>query len=356
MKRALLLGLVGALCQCGGGDLVFVDVSNIPLNTKLLWLTSRYHGISQVSDFTFAAPNGSFQGRTSLGLNVPPGQELVVTVEARDGDCALASQSITMPVGSGRTVFGFALAVLKPPECVAHLPIGAFSRGCAMPQDKNCDPDEGPLTSISTGAVDIDINEVSHASYQACTACTPPLVENTDVVFDHPQTGITWDQASAYCAWRGKRLLTEAEWERGARGDDAARIYPWGFTAPTCTLANHDSAGGCALAFAPVTDYPTGASPFGLLNMAGNAAEWVSDYYADSYGPEIIDPLGPATGSAHVIRGGSYLDPPQHIRASSRFSAAPDGTDVDNTVSNSDRLLRTGVRCGRTVRLPPIAF
>ncbi len=136
---------------------------------------------------------------------------------------------------------------------------------------------------------------------------------------DLPATAILWEEAAAYCAWMGKRLPTEAEWEKAARSTDA-RNYPWGDTWDA-SKANTAEAGHGAPQ--PVGSYPKGASPYGALDLCGNAAEWVSDYFAFDYYTYSPDhnPLGPDKILDHGLRGGSYADPAEYTTTFFRNSS-----------------------------------
>jgi formylglycine-generating enzyme required for sulfatase activity len=136
---------------------------------------------------------------------------------------------------------------------------------------------------VDVPAFAIDRTEVSQLDYDRCLdagACTAPRQGfNPDFYPDYPVVWVTWEQASAYCAWAGKRLPTEAEWEKVARGTDG-RAYPWGDSPLDCARANTH---GCAGETELVDSHPTGASPYGVLHLLGNAGEWVADWYQPDY-------------------------------------------------------------------------
>ncbi len=137
---------------------------------------------------------------------------------------------------------------------------------------------------------------------------------------DHPAVEITWYGANAYCAWRGARLPTEAEWEKAARGTDG-RDFPWG-DGISCDLAQYGECGGQTL---PVGSFPAGVSPYGIHDMAGNAWEWTADWYAADYylvSPS-ENPPGPAEGAFKVTRGGAWFYVADHQRTTFRNHARP---------------------------------
>ncbi len=176
--------------------------------------------------------------------------------------------------------------------------------------------DERPLHKVWLAAYFMDLYEVTTSPYVrflAATGRTPPWLwdsVNLAIHGDRPVIGVDWDDADAYCRWAGKRLPTEAEWEKAARGTNERR-FPWGNQAPTAELANF--AVGARFSYSqalmPVGHYDKAASPFGLYDMAGNVWEWVQDWYDGGYyerSPE-RNPAGPEQGQFKVLRGGGLV-------------------------------------------------
>jgi formylglycine-generating enzyme required for sulfatase activity len=203
--------------------------------------------------------------------------------------------------------------------------------------------DEPPQHTVYLDAFYIDKTEVTNAQYRECVetgACDAP--SDTTYYDDanyaqHPVVVVSWNDADAYCRWAGKRLPTEAEWEKAARGTDGW-VYPWGNTfdgskvnfcdknCPEDVFWKDASVDDGYIYTAPVGSYPAGASPYGALNMAGNVKEWVADWYDPGYYSQspARNPSGPDSGEERVTRGGSWYDTPAPVRSVFRGGFYPD--------------------------------
>jgi formylglycine-generating enzyme required for sulfatase activity len=237
-----------------------------------------------------------------------------------------------------------------------YIPTGIFHMGG---YDVRAAPDEFPAHDVTVDAFWIDQLEVTNAMYVLCISagiCEPPQSVESQRRFDYyenpefkdyPVVYVTWGQAKTYCKWANRRLPSEAQWERAARGDDL-RTFPWGENKPDWRFANFNFIVNDT---SRVGSYPLGASPFGVLDMAGNVAEWTNDFYDfDFYLTSPLEnPLGPASSSSlnRVVRGGSLGDAEINIRVSKRSSVR--GSNL-NAVPGSDLYLgefspRIGFRC-----------
>jgi eukaryotic-like serine/threonine-protein kinase len=222
------------------------------------------------------------------------------------------------------------------------VPAGKFVRG-SLPGIGT--GDEHPRREIELSAFFIDRTEVTQRAYAKCVddgVCAVPECKDryTDwkpgLRGDHPVTCVDWNAADKFCRWAKKRLPTEAEWEKAARGTDA-RLYPWGNDPPSCDKANYvecDRKDTVA-----VGSLTAGASPYGALDMAGNVWEWVADWHAVDYyekGPD-KDPQGPADGKQKIVRGGAYIYSETELLSAGRTFDDP-----------KVRFDHVGVRCARS--------
>ena len=267
---------------------------------------------------------------------------------------------------------------------LVYVPAGNFIMGSDKSQDALATDNELPQHTVYLDAFWIDSTEITNAKFAKFVTATnyktdseksgvativdletpgPRDIQVNGADWQHPRgpssnisnmqnypvVHITWNDANTYCEWAGRRLPSEAEWEKAARGTDG-RIFPWGNQPPTGELANFadkylvsvvgwanpNEEDGYELA-SPVGNYPKGASPFGALDMAGNVWEWAADWYDQNYYgiSPVRNPTGPSTGDGHVVRGGSWKIDARGIRTAFRVG-------VKNSLDSSDEV---GFRC-----------
>lgn len=252
-------------------------------------------------------------------------------------------------------------AKLPAHDEMVKVPAGPFLMGSDKKVDRNAYSAELPQRTIHLDAYEIDKFEVTTVQYLKYILAKdlPPLIDwqydggnFQETMANHPVMHVSWADAAAYCAWAGKRLPTEAEWEKAARGDDG-RIYPWGNEMAGLSRANFGRTGLSGpvrdrperlLLYPPIISvdkYDNAASPYGTLQMAGNVAEWVADWYDKEYYKTAPDknPKGPEKGTQKSFRGGGWIDSTPSVRTAQR-----NGTDP-NTKMNW-----MGFRCARDAK------
>jgi len=214
--------------------------------------------------------------------------------------------------------------------------------------------DEQPQHTVNLSPYFIDTTEVTVSAYAACVnanECAPPTSESANWGvprrMNHPVDGVFYSDAQAFCAWAGKQLPTEAQWERAARGTRGG-TFPWGEAPLSCDYA-HIYEGddvGCGTGMtAEVGSYPLGNSDEGVADMAGNVTEWVSDWYSASYyssSPE-QDPTGPKVGTLRINKGGNAQLGPANL-SSDQVRAA-----FRPTRPGDEATTHLGFRCVRPI-------
>lgn len=209
--------------------------------------------------------------------------------------------------------------------------------------------EDSPRREVFVDAFYLDKYEVTVARYAAFVKASgnvgaPEEWNTVDVERDAelPVIGVDWQDANGYCQWAGRRLPTEAQWEKAARGSDE-RKFPWGNDAPTDERARFLKAYQTPVykdGVAPVGSHPKGVSPFAIHDLSGNAWEWVADWFSESFPrADVRNPKGPDSGSAKVLRGGGWYDPPERVTATKRMHAPPEHRDDS-----------VGFRCARDAK------
>ena len=308
----------------------------------LLVLAGAGYGLSKI----FPSSERATQGESLEGVQTAQTAE----ESSPSGEISIPSSTDT-PVG----ITPSPTLTPKPEKRAAnlvHIPVGEFIMGSDT-FEKYFWGAEGPKHDVFLEEFWIYDIEVTNAMYRPCDEAdvcprpaesysrthgdyyTSPKYDNYPVVY------VTHAAAQAYCRWAGGRLPTEAEWEKAARGVDG-RMYPWGDEEINETYANFCDV-GCPNTdsneiesqhddgyrdLAPVGSFPEGISFFGVYDMAGNALEWVNDWYGSGYysSSPYINPPGPASGNRHPIRGGSWYSGREGLRAAARASLNADAT------------------------------
>lgn len=277
--------------------------------------------------------------RTAVGLPEARGSDLVLARDVQERGPAVPEAALAR----GEHAAGEAVPRSRfVDERMVKIDRGRFRLGCRSRNDPACEPDEYPPRRIFLDSFAIDIHEVSWRQYAACVgagACSPIAVAQCEVwtgeAFqrgaeipenfrgaEQPVVCATWSQAAAFCAWEGKRLPTEAEWERAARSPESRHQYPWGDSPPSCARAQTYQ---CGYVTSPAGSHPKGASPEGVQDLAGNVSEWVDDWYHPRAYRHLArhNPAGPDSGRVRVVRGGSFYDGFGYLRTSYRYGLSP---------------------------------
>lgn len=287
-------------------------------------ISSLFESLSDPSDSSIAATAAPIIRRDNN--EIPNTQEAMVFLQSTSISTATQINRVntTIPTSDGMEM--------------VYISGGEFQMGCDPDHNggRDCMRYELPIHSVYLDAYMIDKTEVSNAQYAKCVAAgacdTPNEVSSytrdnyysNPTYADYPVIYVSWFDAQDYCSWVGKRLPTEAEWEKAARGP-SVRAYPWGDGDPSCDLANsynNDTSSHCVGDTNAVGSYPLGASQYGALDMAGNVWEWVSDWFSSTYYSKspYANPSGPTSGSDRVVRGGSWGSGWSYLRTMYRDS------------------------------------
>jgi serine/threonine-protein kinase len=310
---------------------------NLPKQSRPWWLVAVILGVmAVVAAFAFPSPPAILvvvpTVPPSVTSSVTPSATLTLTPIATSSATPMIVSTVTSTVVSTATPTITPPATSTVPPRMALIPAGAFQMG------SNQSDNEKPIHTVTLSAFLMDVYEVTNADYAKCVAakkCSLPWNLSSYTRSDYYSNGkyvnypviyVDWHQATAYCLWAGKRMPTEAEWEKAARGGLESKLYPWGDTPPVCITGVENGAqfSNCSVRDTVVVGSfnPNG---YGLYDMAGNAWEWVNDWYSESYyrSPSGNNPTGPTSSNLKVLRGGDWYGNPDILRVTNRYYYDP---------------------------------
>jgi len=280
--------------------------------------------VSDDGGSTFAVTAGTFTGDVGSGITPDTGRRIAWDAGADVPNIYGANYRVKITASNGQTAGETIIGQGNAP--MALIPAGEFQMGDSFNEGNS---NERPRHKVYLDAFYIDVHEVTNAQYQKFMDVTghgvPEHWSNSKFnAPDHPVVGVSWFDAVAYAEWAGKRLPTEAEWEKAARGGLVGKRYPWGDEI-SYDDANYSGTGGKDSWFytSPVRYFaPNG---YGLYDMAGNAGEWCADWYAGDYYASLPydNPWGADSGYSHVWRGGSWYNKPDYLRVAYRSYSSP---------------------------------